>query len=317
MSRFYLGIDGGQSSTTALIADEAGRVIGRGHGGPCNHAKTGQGRAKFFSAVGQCLKEACLEAALDRSTIVFASACLGFSGGAEDKDACSRELIRSLKYKITHDAEIALAGATAGQPGIIVIAGTGSMAFGRNAQGGTARAGGWGYVFGDEGGAFDLTRQALRAALQAEEGWGRPTLLRKLLLEATGEPDANHVMHRFYTPEYPRTEIAALAPLVTRAAEAGDAAALEIVSDAAGKLAEIVEGVYRHLFRTDERVPVAHVGGVFQSDRMRSQFSDRIQRDIGCASGPPRLSPAAGALLEALRLDANQSELSGVPESGK
>ena len=124
-SRLYLGVDGGQTGTVALIADESGRVIGRGSGGPCNHVGAAEGRAKFVGAVGQCLKEACRIAGLDEETVSFSAACLGLSGGAEDKELYARELIRSSKFKFTHDAEIALAGATGGEPGIIVIAGTG------------------------------------------------------------------------------------------------------------------------------------------------------------------------------------------------
>ncbi len=317
MSRFYLGIDGGQSSTTAFLADETGRVIGRGHGGPCNHVRASEGRAKFERAIGACLDQACRQAGLDRNTIVFASVCLGFSGGAEDKDAYSRELIRSAKYKITHDAEIALSGAAAGEPGIIAIAGTGSMAFGRNAAGNSARAGGWGYVFGDEGGAFDVTRRALRACLREEEGWGPETKLRALLLEATAAEDANDLLHRFYTDEYPRTRIASFAPLVTEAAEDGDEIARQILNRAAEKLAWFVNGVYRQLFRPGERVPVAHIGGVFQSAPLLAYFQDHVRKSIGCDTAHPRFGPAAGALLEALRLDGNGSELSNVPESEK
>ncbi len=253
MPGLYLGVDGGQSSTTVLIADETGLIRGAGRGGPCNHLGTEEGRAKFFSAIGQCLEQACRQANLDSNTVMFRSACLGFSGGPEDKESYARELIRSSKYKITHDAEIALSGATAGQPGIIIIAGTGSMAFGRNSKNQTARAGGWGFVFGDEGGAFDLTRRALRAALQFEEGWGRPTILREALLEASGATSANDLLHRFYTTDYPRTAIAALAPLVTKAAEDGDEVAGEILHRAAEKLAWFVQGVYRNLFTRRKR----------------------------------------------------------------
>lgn len=312
----YLGLDGGQSSTTVLIADETGRVIGTGRGGPCNHLGTSEGRIKFFAAISQCLAQASHEAHLDSNTVAFRSACLGFSGGPEDKESFVRELIRSSKYKVTHDAEIALSGATAGQPGIIIIAGTGSMAFGRNSRNQTARAGGWGYIFGDEGSAFDLTRRALRAALQFEEGWGRPTLLRKTLLSASGAPNANDLLHRFYTSECPRTAVASLAPLVTRAAEHGDEVAIEILHSAAEKLAWFVQGVYGNLF-SGESVPVAYIGGVFQSALLRVAFADRILKSVGCRAGPPRLAPAAGAVLEALRLDDNPNELSNVPESEK
>ena len=316
MARFYLGVDGGQSSTIALIADETGRIVGQGNGGPCNHVGTVEGRAKFLSAVGDCLEQACRDAGVDPALVRFAAACLGFSGGAADKEAFARELIHSGRYKITHDAEIALTGATAGEPGIIVIAGTGSIAFGRNAEGRLARAGGWGYIFGDEGGGFDITRRALRAALQYEEGWGPETSLHALLPRAMNASSANELMHRFYAG-VPRTQIAALARIVNEAASGGDAIAIEILTRAARKLTWYVEGVYRNLFRENEIIPVAHIGGVFRSAFLRGQFLQNVQERMGCPCGPPILSPAAGALLEAMRLDGNRSRLSGVPESEK
>lgn len=315
-ARLYLGIDGGQSSTTALIAEESGRILGYGRAGPCNHVSSAERRAKFLDVIGECLGAACKQAGLNPVTVSFAGACFGFSGGAEDKESCSRELVRSAKYKFTHDAEIALTGATAGEPGIIVIAGTGSMAFGRNPAGATARAGGWGYIFGDEGGAFDLTRQAMRAALQYEQGWGRPTKLRELLLESTKAPDANTLLHRFYN-EFSRPAIASLAPIVTEAAERGDRAAVEIIGNAARQLASFVEGVYSHLFQAGENVPVAYIGGVFRSALLLEKFERSIRESIRCRVWPPRFGPAAGAILEALRLDGNMSPLSAVPEFEK
>ncbi len=317
MAHLYLGIDGGQSSTIALIADHSGRVVGRGCGGPCNHVGSAEGRTKFLSAVGKSVEEACAEASLDPSTVSFAAACLGLSGGAEEKEPYARELIRSSKFKITHDAEIALSGATGGEPGIIVVAGTGSIAFGRNQEGRTARAGGWGYIFGDEGGAFDLTRRALRAALQYEEGWGPETSLRKLLLDKAAAASANEMLHLFYSQRYARTAIAAFAPLVTEAAEQGDDVSRAIVNEAAAKLAWFVEGVYRGLFFSGENVPVAYIGGVFRSSRLLREFETRIRASIPCRTQPPLFHPAAGAVLEALRLDGNENPLSGVPESEK
>ncbi|MBV8810722.1 MAG: hypothetical protein JO033_18800 [Acidobacteriaceae bacterium] len=313
--RLYLGIDGGQSSTTALVAGETGRVLGIGRGGPCNHVAGPEGRTKFFGAISACLSEALSQAGLQQDGATFAAACLGFSGGAADKETYSRQLIRSAKYRITHDAEIALLGATASEPGIIVIAGTGSMAFGMNQQGRTARAGGWGYLFGDEGGGLYLTRQALRAALQLEEGWGLETGLLKALLNRTGAASANDLMHTLYG--LPRNQIAGLAPLVSEAAELGDSVAIQILKDAASQLARYVEGVYRNLFSSNEVVPVAFVGGVFRSSILLQEFRACIQRSIGCPVGPPKLSPAAGAVLEALRMDGNNSALSAVPESEK
>ncbi len=317
MSRYYLGIDGGQSSTVALIADETGRVLGRGVAGPCNHVAADEAARKFKTVMGACLAQACSEAGLEFDTVEFAAACLGFSGGSEDKEAYSRALIRSKLFKFSNDAEIALSGATAGAPGIVVIAGTGSIAFGRSLDGVTGRAGGWGYIFGDEGGAFDLTRRALRAALQFEEGWGPATTLREMLLAATQSANANSLLHRFYTAEYPRAKVATLAHLVDDAAQTGDDVAIDILDEAASKLAWLVQGVYRKLFRPHESAGVSYTGGAFQSKQLCDGFADWISRSIGCTVMPPQLSPAAGAVLEALKLDGNDSKLTGMPGAGK
>jgi N-acetylglucosamine kinase-like BadF-type ATPase len=310
--RYYLGIDGGQSGTTALIADQTGRIVGRGQSGPCNHVSPGESAAKFQSVVGECLRRACIEAALDPDDIAFAAACLGFSGGPEDKDPYARALIRSGKFKITNDAEIALSGATAGRPGIIIIAGTGSIAFGKNASGRTARAGGWGHIFGDEGGAFDLTRRALRAVLQFEEGWGPPTILLDKLLVATAAASANALLHLFYTPDYPRDRVASLAVLIDNAAKSGDAVAGTIIREAAASLANLVHGVHRNLFQSSQEVPIAYVGGVFRSSLILASLQAELRCNPGCHLVAPLYGPAAGAILEALQLDGITTPLSAL-----
>src|ERR1017187_4935196 len=144
--RLFLGVDGGQSSTTALIADEHGRILGRGVGGPCNHATAAEGRAKLERAISESVAAACQEAQLDLTATRFVSACFGMSGGPEDKETILAALIPADRLIVTHDAAVALFGATAAGQGIVTIAGTGSIAFGRNAAGRTARAGDWGYV---------------------------------------------------------------------------------------------------------------------------------------------------------------------------
>jgi N-acetylglucosamine kinase-like BadF-type ATPase len=299
--RFFLGIDGGQSSTTALIGDETGRILGRGEGGPCNHATAEEGRGRLVRAIEESVGTARVEAGLD-SAVRFAAACCGMSGGPEDKRAILEALLPTDKLIVTTDAAIALAGATPSGRGIIVIAGTGSMAFARNQAGETARAGGWGYLFGDEGSAFDIARQALRAALRMEEGWGPGTVLREKLLKAGGAKDANELMHRFYAPEWPRDRIAAFAPLVDAAAEAGDPVAAEILGYAALQLATLVSAV-RPLVCAAEAVvtEVAFTGGIFRSRPLRERFRELVELEpcTGCLAAMH--SPAEGALLEAMR----------------
>ena len=297
MPDYFLGVDGGQSSTYALIGDANGRVLGGGRGGPSNHVGASEGRAKFTGAMLACLSAACASAGLDAATIHFAAACLGFSGGPADKESILGEILRCDRTIVTHDALIALSGATGGEPGVITIAGTGSIAFGRNASGKTARAGGWGYVFGDEGAGFDIVRQALRAALKVEEGWGEATSLRQILLEQTGASDINDLLHRFYTLEFPRPRIAGFAKLVDDAAENGDVMAREILSNAARELSAITAAVRSQLFEKDAPVRMAYIGGVFRSRTVRETFIALA----GDRAGPPLHGPAAGALLEAYR----------------
>ena len=304
--RYFLGIDGGQSSTTALIGDESGRVVGYGRGGPCNHVAGPEARTKFMNAIGGCVRSAAIRAGLAK--LHFGAVCAGFSGGAEDKAFLLDEMFTADKSFITHDGLIALAGATGGEPGVMVISGTGSIAFGRNAAGKSMRAGGWGYVFGDEGGGYSIAREAVRAALRMEEGWGPETSLRLMLLGFTGSKDANELLHRFYTEEFSRSQIAAYSKLVDAEANAGDAVAQAILEQAATHLAGYARAVRDTLFGPNAvNIPVRPVGGVFKSTRMRAAFASRIE------TAEPRYLPAAGALLEAYRLANWHVLLSEVP----
>jgi N-acetylglucosamine kinase-like BadF-type ATPase len=297
MGEYFLGIDGGQSSTAAMLGDAAGRVIGFGQGGPCNHVQGPGGREKFLGAIETCVAQAAPGLAREEIRAV----CGGFSGGPHDKEALLAEMFPASRIFVTTDALIALSGATAGEPGVIVIGGTGSIACGRNAFGETARAGGWGYVFGDEGGAFDITRQALRACLRAEEGWGPPSTLRQAFLDATGATSMNDLLHRFYTTEWPRPRIAALAKLVDQAAESGDQIAQAILHAAAHELAGYTSAVRGKLFRAAEPARIAWIGGVFRSARLLQRFRTLVEIDEANLCAPPVYGPAAGALLEAYR----------------
>ncbi|HWC98946.1 MAG TPA: BadF/BadG/BcrA/BcrD ATPase family protein [Candidatus Sulfopaludibacter sp.] len=307
--KLFLGVDGGQSGTTALIGDQTGRILGEGEAGPCNHAQAGEGRAKLERAVGASLRQACEAASLNCDTVHFAAACFGMSGGPDDKQDILAAILRTDRLLVTTDAVTALAGATAEGQGIITIAGTGSIAFGRNAEGVTARAGGWGYIFGDEGGAFDLVRQALRAALRMEEGWGPPTALRAVLLEATESVSANVLLHRFYTDQWPRSRVATLARLVDDAAVNGDGVALEIVNRAAIELALLAASVRGQLWKSGDPVSVAYIGGVFESQTLRQRFRMLVELEDGNRCGPPLHGPAEGALLEAYRSSGVRVEL--------
>ncbi len=296
-----LGVDGGQSSTTAVIGDESGRLLGRAEAGPCNHVESEQGRERLVAAVRESVSKAAAAAGL-APDVEFEAAVFGMSGGPADKRALIASLVRARQLEVTDDARIALLGATGGGPGIIVIAGTGSIALGRNDQGRVVRAGGWGYIFGDEGSGFDLVRQALRAALRHEEGWGPQTALTARLLQATGADSANAVLHLFYTRDWPRDRVATLAPLVEQAALAADAVARSLLQQAAQQLAALAAAVRTQLFPKGSRVFTATVGGMFQCKMLAEFFRVLVELEPGCSVGPPRHDPAAGALLAAAQL---------------
>jgi N-acetylglucosamine kinase-like BadF-type ATPase len=290
-----------------MVGDESGCVIGVGRGGPCNHVGKAEGREKFLRAVGGCLREAGFAGA------EFESACLGFSGGAADKDAYVRELIKAKRYVVTHDAFVALMGATAGKPGVVAIGGTGSIAFGRNREGKTARAGGWGYVFGDEGGGFDLVRQALRAALRHEEGWGPKTALRDALLSSAGATSANDLLHRFYTDDYPRERVAAFSKLADRVARDGDAVAREILLLAAQQLATLATAVRAQIFDASASCCISYLGGVFRSELLLERYRMLMELENGNRVVEPVYGAAAGALIEAYRAAGLEIQLKDVP----
>jgi N-acetylglucosamine kinase-like BadF-type ATPase len=314
----FLGVDGGQSSTTALLADETGRVIGVGADGPCNHvASAAEGREKFIRVISGCVRSAAEQAGLGSELPHLEAACLGFSGGPADKEPILRDLLHTKHLSVRTDAEIALSGATGGGPGIITIAGTGNISFGRNAGNRAARAGGWGYYFGDEGGAFDIVRQAVRAILKQHEGWGPPTSLLPRFLEETGSKDANAMMHAFYTAEWPRKRLAGLARIVDQEAERADPEAIAILERAARDLLSISEAVQSMLFLPGEAVALHPVGSTWSSRTLRDEFILLWTSDPVRSFLPPLHGPAAGALLEAFRLAGCGVELSNVPETEK
>jgi len=315
----FLGVDGGQSSTTALIADATGRILGRGADGPCNHVQSAaEGREKFIRVIGGCVRAAAVAAGLTDEMPSFRAACLGFSGGPADKQGILLQILRADELLVTTDAAIALAGACGGGAGIITIAGTGHISMGRGPDGRLARAGGWGYLFGDEGGGFWIACQAVRAAMRVHENWGVHTTLHTRLLEATGFGEANAMMHAMYTADWPRKRVAALSRIVDEAAENGDAEALDILARGAAELLRISEIVRGNLFADDTEARLSPIGSVWNCRLLRECFATLwTAANPMNRFSPPLMGPAAGALLEAFRIGGINAPIHNLPESEK
>ena len=307
--RLFLGVDGGQSSTKAVIGDVSGNVLARGSAGPCNHASKAEGRAKLKSAISDVVADALGAAGLPAAT-EFEAACCGMSGGPDDKRSLISETVRANSVRVVNDAEVALQAAAQGDgAGAVVIAGTGCIALARDDTGRTVRCGGWGYLFGDEGGAFGIVRAALREALAAEEGWGRRTALAEMFCDATGAGSVNEAMHCLYGPDWPRDRVASLAPAVDAAAEAGDDSAAEVLRTAGFALGKLALGLDEALYPSGLPITTHYSGGVFRSGEVLRSFEARCKEKGRAIAAAPH-DGAIGALLLAYGI-------AGVPVLGR
>lgn len=299
----YLGIDGGQSHTEAVIADREGHILGRGRGGPSNHAEQPGGRERLRRAVTDSVGSALRAAgAASTGSTTFAAAHCAMTGGADFKEEIIHSILRAEHLEIGHDAPAALAGATGGEPGIVVIAGTGSVAYGENKNGKCLRVGGWGYLFGDEGGGFWMAMQSVRRAMLARDGLSEPTMLTELALEYFGSADLQTLAMAVYREEITRDRFASFAAHVQRAAAEGDRIACMIVAEAGSALAKLAAIVARRLSFAPDEMRVAPVGGVFRGALVREAFVSMLKEQLPEAHVvTPKFDPATGALLLAYR----------------
>jgi len=308
---YFLGVDGGASGTACAVATGDGAVIGIGHAGPSNHILAPGGRDRARAALSGAVGHALAAAGL--GPVEFRAAQFGMTGITRDTEPARvfaqvvADTLKAATVLIENDAVIARAGALAGRPGVIVIAGTGSVALGEDPSGRQARAGGWGYIFGDEGSGFAIGCGAVRAALHARDGTGEPTVLVERLGEAAGMLLTDIPM-AFYEGRIDRSKIAALSRVVARAVEERDPVARRLIDEAAAALSRLVAAVIAQLRWPDGPVAVGPVGGVFEAGRtILRPLSEALARTAPSAVlVPPRLEPAAGAVLLAMRA-------SGVP----
>lgn len=303
---FVLGIDGGASHTAVVLADaRTGAAVGRGEGGPSNIQAVGVEAAlrELNAAVAGAFKAA------KRPRAPVAAAALGLAGvdRAEGLDVIRgwAELVQlSEKLTIANDATLLFAAGTPDGWGLAVIAGTGSIAFALDAQGNDARAGGWGYLMGDEGGAFRLGLLGLRAACRAADNIGEATALLPAFLKAIGSDDAREFIPAVYRGKWDKAAIAALAPVVLTAASSGDATATAIFEGEARELARTAAGAVANGGLPRDGVPIALAGGLLlESAAFRDHFLHEL-RACGVAPGPVGLvdDPVVGAVVLAQRL---------------
>lgn len=303
VDEIVLGIDGGGTNTRAVLVSRDGALLGVGRGGPSNYHAVGRSVAQ--SSIDEAVKSAWDDAGLERG--VCSSAFLGMAGVIGLHDAAvlhtiATELQLAQVIGVDHDIRTALAGGLGADEGIALIAGTGSSCYGRR-NGRSHRAGGWGKLFDDAGGAYRLALDALDATARAIDGRGDSTALVELILAAFKVSDPDELPAALL--EATHSTLAGLAPVVLQAAEDGDSVATAVAHSNADELALMVETVARTLGWLDStenaRPQVVAVGGTVSAPFYRALVTERIAARIGYDPViAPLMPPALGAALLAL-----------------
>ena len=302
---YFLGIDGGQSHTTALVADTRGNLVGIGHAGESNHTRAPGGRERLTNAVNQSVSASLQQAGLLKKQTVaqfkFTSAYLSMTGEPEDKREIVAELLRADCLTVEHDTRGALAGAFAGGAGVIVMAGTGSVACGETDDQRFVRIGGRGYLFADEGSAFAIARQAVSIAMRRADRVSGPDALQLALLKHFKCTAIEQIIEDVYANVISRERLASFAAKVAALAERGEVTSQKIMDGAAADLAELAEAT-AHRLALDRSFNVSYSGGVFKSRRLLAGFTANLaQRQPHATVVAPRFGPDLGALLLAYR----------------
>ena len=281
---YYLGIDGGGSKTTCAIGDE-GSCLSKATAGPSNITRVGEVRAR--ESLHQAIRKACAAAQIDPREIQ--RACIGVAGaGREEVARAIRKFVAEViagEIEVVGDMPIALEAAFGTGPGVVVIAGTGSFAYGRNMQGQTARAGGWGFAISDEGSAYWIGRRAIASLLRTAD----ETLMNQNaheispLFRGTKTIWDLNSLDQLVSMANTNPDFATLLPAVLAAAGAGDGLAKQILMEAAEELARLAATVVRRLFPEQAacagaEIPMAMAGGVFRHAPMvRDRFSNLVR----------------------------------------
>jgi N-acetylglucosamine kinase-like BadF-type ATPase len=292
----FLGIDGGGTKTSCVIGDETS-VLGSGTAAGSNVVRLGEAKAR--EALAAAISQACAAAKIKPAQIE--RTCVGLAGaGRPEVSNLVHRLLAQLvsgEIEVVGDMVIALQAAFGNGAGVMVIAGTGSMAYGRDASGNTLRAGGWGFSVFDEGSGHWIGRSAIAAVMRDYDETGEEnsvlmnnirtswdlTTREQLVLAANASP----------SPDF-----AALLPAVVSAADSGDALARSILTQAGTELARLAKIVIRRLFSDGAKVPVAMTGGVFSNCALvRQVFYNSLRSKYpNCSVNLTVIEPVQGAL---------------------
>jgi N-acetylglucosamine kinase len=296
--RYVVGIDAGGTKTVGLLADENGQILSEARGGGANLQTHGELEVeKVFDTIMETL-------ARDRH---ISAVGLGIAGVDRPHDeTVIRSILRRLGHRetarVVNDAAIALVAGAPERYGIVILAGTGSIAYGMDPSGKAVRSGGYGFLLADEGSGYWLGHQALRSVVRAADGRGPETKLSAEIFTELGVSSVPELVPRVYERGLPKHKIAALAPLVQKAHDAGDPVAGKLIEAAARELAMAARAVAARLSFGDREFKVVLAGGVFKG---LPSIVDQLGNVLDLPCGRPtvlQVEPARGAVALALDL---------------
>jgi N-acetylglucosamine kinase-like BadF-type ATPase len=309
---YVLGIDGGGTKTICVVMDEHKQVFGRGEASASNYQSIGA------NAALKSIESAIKAATEQTGKIQVKAICLGLAGAGRSKDIeVIQGIVKDLQASpnlpiewilpnniiICHDALTALVGGIGNDVGIVVAAGTGTIVFGRNQQGQTKRVGGWGYILGDEGGAYKLALAGMQAAMRAYDGREHSTTLVEAFQNQLGLESIEDLIEVVYRRGWGVKEIASLAPIVDNAAVNGDEVAKRIIDESVRELVGATKVVLRDLNLANKGLEIVTVGSVWGAkSNIREKFMASIIAEFANVDViMPRHEPAEGAGLLALK----------------
>src|ERR1041384_3657293 len=296
--KYLLGIDGGGTKTHAVITDSSCQILGEGFSGAANPLRVGLEEA--VRHIDQAVADSCAQAGIEIGDIDWA--CAAMAGINHPipyhrmKDVLD-EALQIAGLELVTDARAALEGALDGKPGVVVIAGTGSIAFGVNEAGEQARAGGFGPTLSDEGSGYYIAQRALQAVISSFDGRSPKTILAERICNRLGVASPSDLPGVIYNSDSEPVEIAPLAELVDEAAREGEEVARQILTSAGSELGRLAISVIQKLKLWSPALSAAFVGSVFRSgDVVLNPLREAVLSIAPQAEiGPPHYPPAIGA----------------------
>ena len=279
MNKWVCGIDGGGTKTVAYAATMDGEVVARTVETASNYHVVGV--EEFKRVILSILMKLTEES--NKKIANLQAIMLGLAGVDRSEDArivteALREIGINCRIILEHDAAIALAAGAGKMHGIVLIAGTGSIAYGVNASGQSARAGGFGHLIGDEGSGYDIAIKAIRAALLAEEKRGAPTMLMSYMLRDAGLSSRDELVGFVYRQGESKAALAQLAQAVVKCADAGDIVARALIDQAGSDLANLAQSVHARNFAGERLIKIIACGSIITKiPRIQEVVSSAIQ----------------------------------------